>query len=61
MLIFMKHLVHVAEEFKVFVVPMQNEDRKVHVLYLKCTKLLKDLMTKFVPVDAFMNDPQSGG
>ena len=57
----MKYVVHVAQKFKVFLVPVQSEEPKVHVLYSKCTKLLQDLMTKFLPTDAFMNDPQSGG
>ena len=40
---------------------MQAKKPKLHVLYSKCMKLLKDLLTKFLSTDFFMNDPQSGG
>ena len=48
LLVCMKYLVSVAQEFKVFTVTIKTEEPKVH-------------MTNFLPTDAFMNDPKSDG
>ena len=47
-------IVHVCQDFKEFVVPLQSTEPKIHVLYTKCVKLVKDLLSRFVKNDSFM-------
>ena len=41
-------IVHVCQDFKKFVVPLQSTELKIHVLYTKCVKLVKNLLSRFV-------------
>ena len=50
----MLFIVHVRQDFKEFVVPLQFTEPKIHVLYTKCVKLVKDLLSRFVKNDSFM-------
>ena len=40
----MLFIVHVCQYFKEFVIPLQSTELKIHVLYTKCVKLVKDLL-----------------
>ena len=51
---YMSFSVHVCQDFKEFVLPLQSTEPKIHVLYTKCFKLVKDLPSKFVKNDSFM-------
>ena len=51
---YMLFIVHVHQGFKEFVVPLQSTQPKIHVLYTKCVKLVKDLLSRFVKNDSFM-------
>ena len=53
-LAYMLFIVHVRQDFKEFVVPLQFTEPKIHVLYTKCVKLVKDLLSRFVKNDSFM-------
>ena len=45
---YMSFFVHVCQDFKEFTEP------EFHVLYTKCVKLAKDLLSRFVKNDSFM-------
>ena len=53
-LAYMQFIVHMCQDFKKFVVPLQSTEPKIHVLYIKCVKLVKDLLSRFVTNDSFM-------
>ena len=53
-LAYMSFLVHVCQDFKEFVLPLQSTEPKIHVLYTKCVKLVKDLLSRFVKNDSFL-------
>ena len=53
-LAYMSIIVHMCQDFKKFVVPLQSTEPKIHVLYIKCVKLVKDLLSRFVTNDSFM-------
>ena len=50
----MSFIVHVCQDFKEFAVSLQSTQLKIHVLYTKCVKLVKDLLSRFVKNDSFM-------
>ena len=47
-------IVHVCQDFKKFVVPLQSTELKIHVLCTKCVKLVRNLLSRFVKNDSFM-------
>ena len=47
-------IVHVCQDFEKFVVPLQSTELKIHVLYTKCVKLVRNLLSRFVKNDSFM-------
>ena len=53
-LAYMSFIVHMCQDFKKFVVPLRSTEPKIHVLYVKCVKLVKDLLSRFVTNDSFM-------
>ena len=53
-LAYMSFIVHVSQDFKDFVVPLQSTEPKIYVLCTKCVKLVKDLLSRFVRNDSFM-------
>ena len=53
-LVYMSFIVHVCQDFKEFVVPLQSTESKIHVLYTKCVKLVKDQLSRFVKNDSFI-------
>ena len=55
-LAYVSFIVHVCQDFKEFVVPLQSTDPKIHVLYTKCVKLVKDVLSKFVKPNFFMKE-----
>ena len=52
----MAFIIHLAQEFQEFIIPLQSEDPKIHVLFPKCTKLIRSLLSQFLDQDHFMND-----
>ena len=50
----MLFIAHVSQDFKEFVVPLQSTELKIHLLYTKCVKLVKDLLSRFLKNDSFM-------
>ena len=44
----MSFIVHVYQDFKKFVVPLQSTEPKIHVLYTECVKFVKDLLSRFM-------------
>ena len=53
-LVYMSFIDHACQDFEEFVVPWQSTEPKIHVLYTKCVKLVKDLLSRFVKIDSFM-------
>ena len=53
-LAYMSFIVHMCQDFKKFVVPLRSTESEIHVLYVKCVKLVKDLLSRFVTNDSFM-------
>ena len=53
-LAYMSFIVYMCQDFKKFVVPLRSTEPKIHVLYVKCVKLVKDLLSRFVTNDSFM-------
>ena len=53
-LAYMLFIVHVCQDFKDFVLPLQSTEQKIHVFYTKCVKLVKDLLSRFVKNYSFM-------
>lgn len=53
-LAYMSFIVHVCKDFKEFVIPLQSNEPKIHVLYTKSVKLVKDLLSRFVKSEHFM-------
>ena len=53
-LAYMSFIVHMCQDFKKFVVPLQSTEPKILMLYIKCVKLVKDLLSRFVTNDSFM-------
>ena len=51
-------IIHVCQDFKEFVVPLQSTEPKIHVLYTKCVKLVKDLLSRFMKNDSFMKQTE---
>ena len=50
----MSFTVHVCQDLKEFVVPLQLPDMKIHVFYTKFVKFVKHLLSRFVKNDSFM-------
>ena len=57
-LAYMSFIVHACQDFKEFVVPLQSTEPKIHVLYTKCVKLVKDLLSRFMKNDSFMKQTE---
>ena len=53
-LAYMLFIVHMCQDFKEFVVPLQSTEPKIHVLCTKYVKLLKDLLSRYVKNNSFM-------
>ena len=53
-LAYMLFIVHVCQDFKEFVVPLQSTEPKICMLYTKCVKLVKYLLSRFVKCDSFV-------
>ena len=53
-LAYVSFIVHVCQDFKEFLVPLPSTEPKIHVLYAKCVKLVKDLPSRFMKNDSFM-------
>ena len=45
---YMYFVVYIAQDFKNFVLPLQAEEPKIHILNTKCTGLVKDILLKFI-------------
>ena len=53
-LAYISFIVHLCQDFKESVVPWQSKETKIHVLYTKCVKFVKDLLSRFMKNDSFM-------
>ena len=47
-LAYMSFVLYTAQDFKNFVLPLQAEEPKIHILNTKCTGLVKDILLKFI-------------
>ena len=47
-LAYMSFVLYTAQDFKNFVLPLQAEEPKIHILNTKCTGLVKDVLLKFI-------------
>ena len=47
-------IVHLCQDFKESIVPLQSKEPNIHVLYTKCVKFVKYLLSRFVKNDSFM-------
>ena len=47
-LVYISFVVYIVQDFKNFVLPLQAEEPKIHILNTKCTLLVKDILSKFI-------------
>ena len=53
-LAYMSFVVYIAQDFKNFVLPLQAEEPKIHILNTKCTRLVKDILSKFIDQEIYL-------
>ena len=53
-LAYMSFVAYIAQDFKNFVLPLQAEEPKIHILNTKCTRLVKDILSKFIDQEIYL-------
>lgn len=44
----MPFVIYIAQDFKNYVLTLQAEEPKIHILNTKCTRLEKDILSKYI-------------
>jgi hypothetical protein len=52
---YMSFVINVAQNFKDFVIPLQNAEPKIHILHNKCTTLVTDIASRFMDKTKILN------
>ena len=52
----MASVVHLADIYKKFIIPLQAEEPKIHVLHTKSMNLVRELMSKFIHRKHFVDE-----
>ena len=53
-LAYMSFVVYIAQAFKNIVLPLQAEEPKIHIFNTKCTQLVKDILSKFIDQEIYL-------
>ena len=53
-LVYMSFVVYIAQDFKNFVLPLQAEEPKINILKTKYTRLVKDILSKFIDEEIYL-------